>query len=108
MITPLLSANLDLGKWSLGEFKKSSRGQSFANIFCGSGQSCFKLSDKPLYSKFGLGAFDPNATRMNLELTLDDETYSKPKGDRRMVSKVAQRCCGIQTLGANKRTWDKN
>ena len=70
MITPLLSTNLDLGKWSLGEFKKSLRGQSFASIYCG--QSRFKLSDNPLYSKFGLGAFEAGATRLNLELTLED------------------------------------
>ena len=72
---PILSQNA-LKQCTISELKKGTKGQSFAEIRFADETPVFQLSAEPLLSPFSAGVFqdDGSATRLNLDLTLNEAT----------------------------------
>ena len=72
---PLLS-QAALKQCTISELKKGTKGQSFAEIRFADETPVFQLSAEPLLSPFSAGVFqdDGTATRLNLDLTLNEAT----------------------------------
>ena len=72
---PLLSQNA-LKQCTISELKKGTKGQQYAEIHFADETPVFQLSAEPLLSPFSAGVFqdDGTATRINLDLTLNEAT----------------------------------